>query len=62
MKTAILNYYIDENGRKQPIYGNSCDHKNTHIRVINNIVTCETTIVVCDDCKITVTEPITDCR
>lgn len=37
-----------------------CDHKNTHIKVISSVVTCETTVIVCDDCEKVLTEPKTN--
>lgn len=40
-----------------------CPHPKDRqfIRVINTVVTCETTVVYCADCGEVLTEPKTDC-
>lgn len=53
-KTYCENYKCDH----QTI---PCDHEKTHIKVIESIVTCETTVEVCEDCGKILTEPKTDC-
>jgi len=38
-----------------------CSHKNQRIKVIATVVTCETTVIVCTECKQELTKPKTDC-
>lgn len=43
------------------IDSDNCLHENTQIKVLEVIVTCETTVVICSKCKIHLTEPKTEC-
>jgi hypothetical protein len=36
-------------------------HETTEIKVINAIVTCETTVIICSECKKELSEPKTEC-
>ena len=38
-----------------------CKHKNTAIKVISTVATCETTVIKCVDCNKYLSEPKTDC-
>jgi hypothetical protein len=38
-----------------------CSHENSFLKVLDVVVTCETTAEYCPDCKQFLTEPITDC-
>lgn len=38
-----------------------CKHTNTFIRVLQSVVTCETTALFCADCGKQITEPNTEC-
>ena len=40
----------------------NCPHWIAEIKVVESIVTCETTITICTNCKQELTEPKTDCR
>jgi len=39
-----------------------CTHQTVHITVIAQMLTCETTVLVCSDCGKKLTEPETDSR
>ena len=38
-----------------------CEHSITYLKVIESIVTCETTVEVCENCGEILTEPKTYC-
>lgn len=38
-----------------------CPHNITYLKVIESVVTCETTVEVCEDCGKILTEPKIDC-
>ncbi len=38
-----------------------CPHHNRSLKVINIACGCETTVIICDDCKKELTKPKTDC-
>ena len=40
---------------------NKCKHLNKCIKVLETIVTCEITVIVCCDCKKEFSKPKTDC-
>jgi hypothetical protein len=39
-----------------------CSHDITETKVISVVGTCETTVLVCTECKEQITEPKTECR
>jgi hypothetical protein len=39
-----------------------CPHDIAEIKVISTVGACETTVLVCTECKEQITEPKTDCR
>jgi tryptophanyl-tRNA synthetase len=38
-----------------------CSHKHIQIKVLEVTVTCETTVLICSECKEYLAEPITEC-
>lgn len=46
---------------KKPNNKQLCSHKNQQIKVTESTVTCETTVIICTDCKKILTKPKTDC-
>lgn len=51
-KKRNLNYSVTE----------VCPHDIAEIKVISTVGTCETSVLVCTECKKQITEPKTDCR
>lgn len=55
--------------KKTPSYKNQnysitevCPHDIAEIKVISTVGTCETTVLVCTECKEQINEPKTECR
>ena len=47
---------------KNKLIQDTCLHRNTKTQVIESIVNCETTIIICQDCGMKLTQPKIECR
>lgn len=57
----LLAKYIAYQAAKESFARVECLHQNRYTKMVEAVVTCETTVEVCEDCGETLTEPKTEC-